>query len=1023
MINVSNDFKNRMEEHRDFKNYAEITFSDGNKITLDSSQFLARNNVITDGAGVSSFPVGIAVQKYVKFEILNDAEQYKNYGFLGAKIRLYTDFRLDEIDPWIGKNLLPNSSTQLVLLLNGAQATFEQNIAVPEWQAKDAIRVAGTADSEKSLFAILSAGKLATANTHYTYSIFIKNNSKNNLKIANNIGSNSTIEAGNTEKLIIHGIGNGSSYLQFVFNIESGKEDFDFVYWHPKIEEGDIDDPIYSIAPEDVRTERIEKGTYTVVTPETYGETVMITAYDDMYKADKDYTTSLTFPQTAGAVLRDLCDTCDISLGSTKFPHDDFMIQNKPTGKCREVIGNIAMIACGNARIDARNKLQIMTYHFQWDYQANVVAGENLIYNTYIPTELLPKNNNYNFAAFDFTVGKLKKGQTYSLSADIEVTAGSFSELSLFLSDSAYLAQSEIKKLPIIDGHITGTIKATGENAENLLIYAGVVGETAGNGVKISKLKFEEGNESTPWIPAQSDGAEPYFLLDEFTAPKIEYNDTVITGFKTVIKGETSDDDREVLQGTDTYVITVQNPLIEGQEQTVLSWLLEKIGNIPFRPFSGDAISNPLIEFMDLAKVQDRRGNQYNTFVTDVNFLMPGYTSLKNSTPSMARSAVSYPSAEAKVEQRARKLVEAEKTAREQAIDQLRKALGEASGMYNTDVLQPDGSTIRYLHDKPTLAESKNIIKITAESIGISNDGGKSYPYGLTLNGETVTRLLYAEGIDADYINAGSITVKDEEGNIIFSADMNSKTVRIGGMLVEKNLLTNEFSIFNYPNFTEADVRRCLDAASGLIELTPEEFAKYDMNKDGRLTSVDALMIGQIVEGIVPANGKIVMRVGSGVTNWDRNFETELYDKDGNFLSGTSIGATGVRINNSKIFDFVIEQGVIEDWAYRRWYSGTAECWKVFDFYNSNPIKLSKIENGYQYNSDGDTKSTHKMQLPPDLFTEASIPLFTVNGDQCLVSVASQSATMISPRYWSPYNETVNAYVRTYVIGKWKEET
>ena len=99
---------------------------------------------------------------------------------------------------------------------------------------------------------------------------------------------------------------------------------------------------------------------------------------------------------------------------------------------------------------------------------------------------------------------------------------------------------------------------------------------------------------------------------------------------------------------------------------------------------------------------------------------------------------------------------------------------------------------ITYIHDKPTVEESKNVIKVTSEAIGISNDGGKTYPYGLFLTGDLITRILYAIGINADYINSGSLTVKDKNGNITFYADtetgrvtINAESISITGKSVE----------------------------------------------------------------------------------------------------------------------------------------------------------------------------------------------------------------------------------------------
>jgi hypothetical protein len=75
-----------------------------------------------------------------------------------------------------------------------------------------------------------------------------------------------------------------------------------------------------------------------------------------------------------------------------------------------------------------------------------------------------------------------------------------------------------------------------------------------------------------------------------------------------------------------------------------------------------------------------------------------------------------------------------------------------------TEEVQEDGSTVYYMHDKPTLAESRVVWKLTSLAFGISTDGGKTYPYGFTVNGEIVANLLYAVGIDATYIIANTIT-------------------------------------------------------------------------------------------------------------------------------------------------------------------------------------------------------------------------------------------------------------------------
>lgn len=400
--------------------------------------------------------------------------------------------------------------------------------------------------------------------------------------------------------------------------------------------------------------EKIEFGTFTVTAPECYGTTVVVNASDDMYKANAAYSTDLPFPATAGAVLRDACSRCSILMATTSFLHDDFQIQTKPSGDYtfRQVIGYLAMIACGNARINRSGKLEILTYDL------------------------------------DFT-----------------------------------------------------------RECHN---------------------------------------------LTEWKSLTMDTSDITITGIQTTRKVKKTEEEKEteveetVRAGSEGYMLTVSNPLISGNEETLVSWIHEKISGVPFRRFTGDYITYPLVEFMDLAKITDWRGNTYNTFITDIDFVFFGITTLKNSAESGLRNASKYGSEDTQTNVHLQELIEQERTDRQEAIKKLGDSLNAGGGLYATYEKQPDGSTITYLHDKPTLKESKTVIKITAEAIGVSNDGGKNYLYGFVLDGDIIAKILYAHGIDADYINTGAIIVRDAETKeIIFSVDMDTGRVVISGDIIQ----------------------------------------------------------------------------------------------------------------------------------------------------------------------------------------------------------------------------------------------
>lgn len=112
-------------------------------------------------------------------------------------------------------------------------------------------------------------------------------------------------------------------------------------------------------------TEVINVGNFTVITPESYGTTIQITATDDSYKLDKDYTTNIRYPTTMLTAVQDSCRTCGVTLFSTVFTNNGYEIQQKPENLThRQFIGMCAMIAGGNAFFDEYNQLIIQTYDF-----------------------------------------------------------------------------------------------------------------------------------------------------------------------------------------------------------------------------------------------------------------------------------------------------------------------------------------------------------------------------------------------------------------------------------------------------------------------------------------------------------------------------------------------------------------------------------------------------------------------------------------------------------------------------------
>lgn len=266
-----------------------------------------------------------------------------------------------------------------------------------------------------------------------------------------------------------------------------------------------------------------------------------------------------------------------------------------------------------------------------------------------------------------------------------------------------------------------------------------------------------------------------YHIFEDFASdPDIDTDNVVITGISTEVESETGGDAETVISGTDDYCIKITNPLIKGKEQTVVNSIAEILVGVTLRKFSGDFFPNPTVEFMDLACVVDRKDKVYRTIVTTHEFAYLGGSSFSCDINSPSRQAGEYYSEAAGIYNGIKKDVASNKnniSNMQNAIELLNTALENAAGMYESNVKQPDGSVVSFIHDKPTLAESKVVIKVTAEAIGLSNDGGKTYPYGIILTGDLIARILYTVGINADYIISGRISSKT--GKVFFDLDNN----------------------------------------------------------------------------------------------------------------------------------------------------------------------------------------------------------------------------------------------------------
>ena len=312
------------------------------------------------------------------------------------------------------------------------------------------------------------------------------------------------------------------------------------------------------------------------------------------------------------------------------------------------------------------------------------------------------------------------------------------------------------------------------------------------------------------------------------------HTDVVITGVKVTEYSESSSDNPQTyMVGTEGYVLGISgNKLIRvGDGHTIASMIAEKCVGMRFRPFESECPTDVALEAGDSLIIVDRNGKIYTSLLTTTTLKPGSGQKIACNAKSAAKNSSTQYSQATQAFVTARNMVKQEKTEREKALEEFGKRIDSATGVYTTVEPQENGSKIFYLHDKPTLAESKAIWKMTSEAWGVSTDGGQTWNGGMTVDGDTIVRILNAVGVNATWINTGAITVKDANENILFQVDMDTKTVVIdpdvliiGNMTLSEKLENMDENIASAKNMTfqlSNDMQTITSDADGNIPVFP----------------------------------------------------------------------------------------------------------------------------------------------------------------------------------------------------------
>nr|DAR47867.1 MAG TPA: protein of unknown function (DUF5048) [Bacteriophage sp.] len=281
-------------------------------------------------------------------------------------------------------------------------------------------------------------------------------------------------------------------------------------------------------------------------------------------------------------------------------------------------------------------------------------------------------------------------------------------------------------------------------------------------------------------------------------------DDAVITGIRVTEEFEETETDKPAtrLVGNEGYVVEVSgNALIQkGAAQTVANYLYNRIGGMRFRPLEVECLTNPAIEAGDIAYVTDRKQNSYQAFISTREFHLGGVEKLVCDAETPLKNSQTRFSEMTKAVVKARKQTQRQLSAYDLAVQQLTNLMTQSFGVFKSEEVLEDGSIIYYMHNKPERATSSTIWKMTADAFAVSTDGGQIWNAGIDSQGNAVVSVLNAIGINADWINAGSmliggayrnqdgtITVCDASNNVIFKVSKSGIIINTQNLKVAQN--------------------------------------------------------------------------------------------------------------------------------------------------------------------------------------------------------------------------------------------
>ena len=594
--------------------------------------------------------------------------------------------------------------------------------------------------------------------------------------------------------------------------------------------------------------------------------------FDKAAVIQKDDTTenSFSFPNTLYNIVTEACSKCGVVFNTHDFPHKDYVVKEQPSEKSttfREYIAYAAQIAGCFARCNTNGYLEFKWYDtLSLDWQSEVVdggyfddgepyyeSGEQIdggVFNPWDDEEseegdydggLFGDRDKIHFitSTYDFDLGVddiVITGVRVTAKTVVVTNTGDEDGGNIMVAqtngcDAAmnakrvdYETQLTILQLQIIK---LKNKKKKSTKQKNKLKKL----QTEYNALN---AEYQEYMESDDWstlsdledlsanyesVVEQYGEDSPQALRalgelgDAYSSASFDPETFELENVSVYLQER--DATVSYLAGEEGYVIEIEdNPFItEYTAQEIAYWIGERLIGVRYRKGTVKHQNDPSIEAGDIALVWDRKENSYPILISTTTFEVGSAQNTRSAGETPARNTAKSYSEMTKAYVENWDMLEMEKSDREIAVDELNTALNAKAGLYSTEEEAEAGGTIFYLHDKPRLEDSKVVWKMTVEAWGVSTDGGDTWNAGMTVDGDTIVRILTATGVNADWIRTGAFKITKRINGVdyeLFYADADTGTLRIDGRNPQGNSMIKldtgrgTFSLTGYATTSQA---------------------------------------------------------------------------------------------------------------------------------------------------------------------------------------------------------------------------